>query len=268
MTGRIPVLRTLALVGAFSARQVCWTRRSVFGILLLLIPCVLVVVVRSQAPPGTINDFQREALPNMLLFLTEILCLFHGASVIRDAIEDRTISYLLVRPMGRSPVVMGMYVGLLGYLIPMTAISVAAAFFGCHAGLPAGWLGSPEDREAFVRLVSVIMLAVMFYGALFVLFGLIFSSPTIVGLIFLVIADGALASLPGAPRRLAPMAYFETLLAPHFRTRADIGPFRLEGPTPFVSLLTLGILFIAIMFLIHGIARGKDFVTGDKANAG
>lgn len=272
MTSRpLPLLRSLALVAAFTAREVSWSRKTVFLAILLLIPAGLAAIIRSEAPPGEIDEFLNVVMTSLVIGVVQLMCLFHGAGLVRDAMEERTLAFLLTRPIGRPRVAFGMYLGLLVYVLPLGLICAWAGFAACRAGLPGGMFDpdptDPASAEALIRLLQVTAGAVVFYGALYTLFGLLFKSSTIVGLVFLMIFDALLGSLPGPPRLLSPMHYFETLAHPFYESRASAIARETTDtllPTGNATVVLI-FAFCAILFVMHRLSRGKDFVPFQKA---
>ncbi|MAB91035.1 MAG: hypothetical protein CMJ90_16510 [Planctomycetes bacterium] len=268
--GQLPLAKSLVLVAAFTAREVSWSRKTVFLGLLLLIPAGIAAVVRGEAPPGAAETFLAEVMPSLVIGVVQLMCLFHGAGLVRDAMEERTLAFLLTRPIGRARIAQGMYLGLLLYVLPLGLIGAGAGFAACRAGLPGGMftddIDGPTSVQGLVRLLQVTGGAVVFYCALYTLFGLVFKASTIVGLLFLMIFDALLGSLPGPPRMLSPMSYFEVLLAPHFESRAtlmrEMDVYPMESGT---AAMVLVVALLAIMFVTRRLARGKDFVAFQKA---
>lgn len=261
--GRLPLLRSIGLVAAFAAREVSWSRKTIFLALLLLVPATIATLIRSHGQPGEIGQFLENALPSLTIFVLQFVCLFHAAGLVRDAMEDRTLAFLLTRPIGRVRVVLGLYVGLIAYLIPLGLISVTAGFCACRVGLPEGVFAG-EMGAAFPALLGVTALAVVFYGALHTLFGLAFKAPTILGLVFVMIVDGLLGSLQGPPRRMAPMAYFESMLPGAFKSRATEDVIEPDPIEPLIAIFAIIAAWIAILLIIRFLTRGKDFVAFQK----
>ena len=263
--GQLPMLRSMRLVAAFAARQISWSRKTVFLCLLLLIPAAVATLIRDQAPPGEIGEFVRAVLPSLTMFVLQFVCLFHAAGLVRDAMDEKTLSFLLTRPIGRVRVVMGLYVGLLAYLLPLALLSMTAGFCAGRVGLPEGMFAG-EIGAAFPALLGVTTVAVIFYGALHTLLGLALKAPTVVGLVFVMLVDGLLGSLPGPPRRMSPMAYLEGLLPAPFESRASQVEIEPVSMSPAFALVVLAVAWILVLLLICYLSRGKDFVTFQKEN--
>jgi ABC-type transport system involved in multi-copper enzyme maturation permease subunit len=255
------ILSSIKLVASYTLQRIAWSRRSVFLLLLLMLPTLLVIVIRSNAPIGAIQDFRSSVLPSMELSIIQLLCAFLATGLIRDGIEDHTINFLLTRPLGRVRVTFGLYVGFLVMAVPSAVFAVAAAYAASVVG-PIGDVPLFSD-PAFWNLLTVVAIAVTFYGALYMLFGMIFKYPAIVGIGYLVLFEGFLGTLPGPPRRIVPSAWLERLLDPAFQTRATITS-RNVLPDEQNGALMLIVAYVLILFLLRRGARSLDFINAQK----
>ena len=260
--------RSLFLVGAFVASQISWSRKTIFLGVLLLLPAVIAVITRSEAPRGAIDEYLAAILPTFTIGVVQLICLFNGAGLMRGSMEDRTLAFLLTRPMSRARIALGHYAGLIAFVVPLALISAGAGFLVCRAGLPSGVFSpetdGPASAEALTRLLIVTGTAAVFYSALYTLFGLLSKHSTLIGLVFIVVVDALLGSLPGTPRTLSHMAYFEALLQPFYLSRATVSELA-EPIAPLTAGVILGAMLVGIMTGIVALARGKDMVPFDKA---
>jgi hypothetical protein len=253
--------QSIKLVAGYTLRRIAWSRRTFFLMLLLAIPMVFVVIIRSQSPVGAIGSFQTTVLPSLILSIFQILCAFLATGLVRDGIEDHTINFLLTRPIGRTRIVFGLYLGFLMLALPTALLSTGLSFAACVVG--GGETSTLLLSDPSTQLLKVTALAVTFYGALYTLFGMIFRHPAIVGIAYLVLVEGFLGSLPGPPRRIVPSAWFEEMLVPHFATRVALerGTDIVEQPGGFVPAL---VAYAIVLFLMAKKAKGLDFVSSQK----
>ncbi len=260
---------SLGILAAFSVRQVSWSRKTVFMLVLLLVPAGLATLIRAEAPPGTAEVFRRNVLPNLHLFLIQLFSLFYGASLVRDAIEDRTLTFLLTRPIGRQRVVFGLWLGMLVFVVPATLVSTLTSWYATSAG-------TRVDAPGLDRLLVALLVGTVFYALLFLFLGLVFKRPTILGLLFIIVVEGVLGSIPGPVRRIAPSTYIEALLGPTFGTRTTAGAELEEaarevgtiaGPAPLTSTTAAAVLvgiFALLLIVLVRVVRRKDFVVTQK----
>lgn len=254
----LPLARSLRLGAGYAVRRLAWSRRTVVLLLLALAPLAFAMVVRSEAPPGAIDLFRTGFLPNLSLGILHIFFAFLATGLVRDGIEDRTLTFLLTRPMGRAPVVFGLYGGLLLLAVPLLLASALLGYLACFAG--TGTRPLPMDDPACGTLLLAVGLAALFYGALYTLIGMVFRSPAIAAIIYLIAVEIVLGSLKGPPRTIVPSAWFENLLVGQFATRVQWG----GDPASGGGLTTILIVYGAMLLLIRWRARTMDFMASSK----
>jgi ABC-2 type transport system permease protein len=133
--------------------------------------------------------------------------------VLGEELENRTITYLLTRPISRPAILVGRWLASATVLVALFAVS--AALLGWVAvGFP------PPSNEKYLipagltgALVGASALAVFTYSALFSTLGVFFKQPMIVGLGYAFTIEGFLANLPGKNQALTIQYYVRCFLA-------------------------------------------------------
>lgn len=139
----------------------------------------------------------------IVLAFTPLMCLFFCTGVLREEIEDNTITYGFSRPVGRSWL----------YLARVTAaLTPVLVLLGPIILLTTGALGA----DAFIRCLVASLLAALAYGSVFALAGQLIRWPTFFGLAFVLFWELGVGQIPGFLGRM-------TLLA-HVRGLADLPP--------------------------------------------
>lgn len=258
-------MRNFLLVFAHTLRQLLSRRRSIVLVLLALMPAVLGIVARYFAAPDPRNAFLA-TVPNLFTgFLLQILSLFYGASVVRDAIEDRTAMFILTTPTSRISYLLGVYGALVAHLLLLLEFAIAVAFLTWGAGLPNGFTGGvflgPECRS----LMAVVALGVLIYAAMFMLLGVYTRHSAVLGVVYFMVFEVFLAFVPGPARRLAISAHLDALLNDNFLTRRVLSAEMFSKTVPYeispqMASVTLAIWFAVFMtgLLLRG--RRHDFM--------
>ncbi len=122
-----------------SLGQMLWSRRSVFLAVLVGGPIVLALAIRvafalslgpPRAPrPGGPVLFGLMIWLLYIRFIVPVLGVFYGTALVADEVDDKTITYLFVRPIQRASILIGKY---LAYLVCTTLIvlpSVVIVYF-------------------------------------------------------------------------------------------------------------------------------------------
>jgi ABC-2 type transport system permease protein len=238
--------RTLALVG--------------------LIPVALAIVVRIvlRGREGDIAAVFSEIL--MVFFLQiyiVVLSLFYGTSIAAEEVENRTLAYLLTRPVPKTAVVLGKYAAYGVLMFAMTAIGLTASF----VVLNASRLGDPALYAVLLKSLGVLWLGLLAYTALFAFFGMVLKRAIILGLIFGFGWETVIQYFPGSTQRFSIVHYLKSLLP--FRSVTSSGKglalllFRLEPTPPLLAVLALFVIAAVFLALACGIFRAKEFLPED-----
>jgi ABC-2 type transport system permease protein len=221
-------------------RDLVRPRRLVTALLLIALPTLLAAVWRA-----TDRNFQPEAAYNTLAatmifgFILVILSVVFGTGVIAQELEQKTIVYLLTRPVPRWRIALVKFLAaVLATLVTtgLAAILSAAVTYGpAHLG---------ESRLG--RDLLILPIGALAYTALFLLLATVLNRPLIYGLVFAFGWETLVANLTGDFRRLSVMTYLR-VLAPHPTPEAetvDVSQLlaQLSPPAAISSPLAWGVL--------------------------
>lgn len=187
------------------------TRRMLFSssTLVVLLPAaisVLFVLHRNYGawddPVRAFDRFSRFLMAGYLLFLVPICTLAYGTASLGGDREDRTLLFLLVRPIPRALVLLGKF----SASVPL-ALGVLLA---CFAGYCL--LSGDAGRNAWTAYLPVVLLSTIAYLAVFHLFAVLFRHATTVALIYALFMELVLGNMPGIIKRLAISYYGRALM--------------------------------------------------------
>jgi ABC-2 type transport system permease protein len=179
-------------------------RRTAFVAIAAAAPVLLALVARLALASGSatfivngnrLNTGSMFATVVSLLYLRFVvpaLGLFYGTSLIADEVEEKTITYLFVRPIARGAVVLGKY---LAYLLCAFAFVLPSAALVFIAMVPFKDMGPLFGT--LLRDLALIALGLVAYGAVFLLVGVVFKRPLVGGLIFIFGWEPMATALPG-----------------------------------------------------------------------
>lgn len=259
------------LVFAMTLRQLLSRKKAIILVVIALFPAGLGIIARYFAAPYPNSPFL-STVPNLFnSFLVQILALFYGASVIRDGIEDRTANFILTTPTSRKALVLGSYAALVVNLLLLLELAIVAAFLTWGAGLPDEFSGGAAFGPECLSLMGAVAVGVLIYAAGFMLLGLYTRHSAVVGILYYMVFEAFLGSVPGPARRLAISSHLDALLDCRFLTRRMLGaqvfneqvPVEIDATMAWVTLtLLLGLFLTALLAR----ASRHDFV--DLAEAG
>jgi ABC-2 type transport system permease protein len=258
-------MRGFLLVFGMTLRQLLSRRKSIVLVLIALFPAAIGVLARYFAAPYP-DPLFLVMVPNLFnSFLVQIMALFYGASVMRDAIEDRTAMFILTTPTSRIAYALGAYAALVAALLLLLELAVLAAFMTWGAGLPDVFSGGAVFGPECLSLMGAVAVGVLVYAAGFMLLGLYTRHAAVIGVVYYMVFEGFLGMVPGPARRLAISAHLDALLDERFETRRMVGAQMFEKAAPLeidvmMASLTLAVLLGLFLTTLLARANRHDFM--------
>jgi hypothetical protein len=130
-----------------------------------------------------------------MTFVLPFSAFYFGVQAVQGDLEDRTSVYLFARPLSRPAMLLGKWLA----AAAVAAGLVVAGIVLLYAALASrpGWRGGVQPPAAMITaFAQATGLASLAYAALGTLFGAWLKRPLILGLVFLVGWEGAVANLP------------------------------------------------------------------------
>jgi ABC-type transport system involved in multi-copper enzyme maturation permease subunit len=256
-----------------------WSRRTIFMALLVGAPVVFALLVRGLvflgAPIFEQNVVRNGARSTILvpgpvvfgyvmwmLYLTvivPILGVFYGTSLMADEVEDKTITYLFVRPIRRGAVLIGKY---LAYVVCTVFVVLPSVVLVYLLIVPInGSLGG-----SFIDLLkdlALLTLGLAVYGAVFSFIGAKLKRPLLVGLMFIFGWEPAAMAFPGYMKRFT-VSYYVQGLVPHAIPNTGVvsaiqNMFR-EIPSLPTSLFWLALIWFVFLALGAWVVERREYV--------
>lgn len=212
----LPFAQGARAVLDLSLEGMVWTRRTLLMGLLVWFPVVVAVVYRvvvatrpsAQLPPAA--DIY--AVIVAIYWIRNVLpltALFFATALVADEVEGRTLTYLLTRPLTRASIFAGKFAAYLATTLALALPSVVVTYFVLLSA--SGWAAVGPSVGDLFRDVGVAALALVAYGALFALLGVLLKRPVIPGLLFLYGWE-LMANLPGYLPRFTLTAWLRSLV--------------------------------------------------------
>ena len=257
-----------------------WSKRTIFMGLLVGAPVLFALLVRFLVSLGApifegtevrdgVRTTIRVAGPIIfghviwLLYLrviVPILGVFYGTSLMADEVEDKTITYLFVRPIRRGSVLLGKYLAYLVCTVCVVLPSVVLVYL-LVVPINSGSLGG--SFLDVVKDLILLTLGLAVYGAVFAFIGAKLKRPLLVGLIFIFGWEQMAMMFPGYMKRFT-VAYYLQGLVPHAMPSDGVvsalqGLFR-ESPSLFGSLFWLTVIWFAFLALGAWVVERREYV--------
>lgn len=190
-------------------RDLTRVKRLVTAAVAMLTPAVIAVVWRVAAPTGYDPVVIYNVLASGVLFgfMLVILSVVFGTGVISQEVEQKTIPYLLTRPVPRWRILAAKFAAaVIGITLTLWAGAVLLA--------AATFLPGPLPVDRLLTDLGVLPIGALAYAALFVLLATLLNRPLMYGLFFAFGWESWVPSLPGTFGRVSVMTYLR-VLAPH-----------------------------------------------------
>jgi ABC-2 type transport system permease protein len=217
-----------------------------FGLLSLLPAVLLFAASRAREAEGIDTDLGGLLVDPFFTIVLPLTTLILAGSALRDERRDMTLSFLVLRPIGRFQIAMAKTVA-------ATAASGAYALLGATA-LCVTYVAVGGHINVLPSIAAGALLVCALYSALFVLLGNVTSRPTLVGLLYLlIIENGLVQELP----RLSPLSPWRVglaatidLMPQGFPARAILAPIGNLDPSALAALgATTATVIVAVGFL-------------------
>jgi ABC-2 type transport system permease protein len=185
--GKGSVLSALAALFGLALRQHLRGRRLIVLCFLFLLPSVLAVIIKLSPHAPTPGELEFALVLNLLpSALATLTALLYAAGMVRDEVEEQTLTYLLLT---------GAFTGLTMVVIYWDA--------------PDQWRAALLERTP--RTVALLAVAQAGYCSLFGVISLLTRWALVTGIGYIVIFEGLLANIDLLTRHLTVMYYFRVL---------------------------------------------------------
>jgi ABC-2 type transport system permease protein len=256
-----------------SLGQMLWSRRTIFLALIVGSPLALGILFRvlelmglgggvraGGSPVGGPTIFGGMIWLLYLRFIVPVLGVFYGTALIADEVDDKTITFLFVRPIPRGAVLVGKYLAYLVTTVFVVLPSVAVLYL---LVVPLGHGSIAGSFPALLKDLGLLGAGLAAYGALFAFIGARFKYPLVTGLVFAFGWEQLALLLPGYLRRLT-IAYYLQSLVPHSMPQDGLGGalqalFR-DVPPVWVSLVWLAGYVVVFLFLAARTVERREYV--------
>lgn len=244
-----------------SIGEMLWSRRTVFMMLLVSAPVLMALFLRLLvglgAPILEETRMSGAAIFGIMIWIiylrivVPMLGVFYGTSLIADEVDDKTITYLFVRPIPRGAVLLGKYLAYLACTVLIVLPSVLLVYFLI---VPIGGGSIAATFPDLLKDLGLLALGLCVYGALFAFIGAQLRRPLLFGLFFAFGWEVVTLSLPGYLKRFTVAYYLQTLV-PHAMPQDSAVSFlqawfaeSLPAPVAIGALLAMlaGFLLLAV----------------------
>jgi ABC-2 type transport system permease protein len=240
----------------YSTKKLLFSKKAIVTVLIALFVAGVMGYAASQNPDAAKEEVLIGGTNLMdlliLFFFMPVMAMIYGASIIRDEIDDKSITQILISPLKREFAYLGYYISLAISLSIVMVIIVTMGFlpFFGRIGIDGVTLGIYSD----MCLLSII--GSLVYSSLFLFISLPMKRPLYFGLFYAFIWEGFIGSIPGRIQEVAIKHYIRSI-GSEWISHGEITGYSASEMGYSASIL----VGVTITFLILGIIifRSKEF---------
>ena len=248
LSRRVPLSAIAALLRLTVERQIRGTRALVF-LVLHLIPVAIAAMARYQS-----DGFEAERLEILLVFglipqaLVPLTALLFASGMANDAVEERTITYVFIRPIPKWLIYLSKVAATVAVTCLLASVSMLATLAAIHWGDPA-LAGTILPRRG-MALCATSLLSLWVYVPLFGLVGLLVRRSLVAGVVYIAVLEGLIANVDFVVRRGTVMYWSRIVWIRLLGVSGD--PWSIDdatipaASTAVVSLVVAGCVLTAI----------------------
>lgn len=191
--------------------RVVFSRRGVLCLLLAAIPVIVALLVAQFGRRVSAGDLATHVGYYLQLqVVLPVLSLIAGSAAVAEEVEDRTITFLVSRPIPRASLLLGRWAAILVYLTCVLALSTGALLAAAQ-----GARGPGLALVAGIQgpLFAAVLAGGVVYSALFAALGVFTRHPVIVGLAYAFAIEGFVANLPTSTQAITIQFYLRSVIA-------------------------------------------------------
>ena len=244
-------------------RQMFWSRRTVLILLGCLLALVIALVFRFLVQgAGSVNLFIPQMTMSLYGLLTNLCAIFYGTAIISDEIEGKGLTYLQMRPLRKSVIVLSKFTAYLMGTVVLVAAShlILTGIVATHPKLENGVL---FHLGMSLRYAASMALGLLVYGALAVLLAAKFKHPVLWGLLFVMGWESITTSpfVATGIKRLS-VSHYLIVLFPHYKLPRNMVDDLLGNapPSAFVAFVAVCLITAGLLWLAIRIFREREYL--------
>lgn len=240
-----------------------WSKRTVLILLGCLLSLAIALAFRFIARGGgSVNRFIPQITLALYGLLVNLSAIFYGTAIISDEIDGKGLTYLQMRPLGKSTILLSKFAAYLVGTVVLIGTShlIMTGIMITHPKLENGVF---FQLGMSLRYTASMALALLAYGSLATVLAVKFKNPVLWGLLF-VMGWESITTTPimaTGIKRLSISHYLFSLFPRYKLPRSDFNDvLGASPPSTWVALLVLFVLTTVLLWLAIRIFRGREYL--------
>ena len=235
-----------------TTRKAIINKRFLLVLLVMLFLAGVMGYAATQEPKG-IDEGSTFLDILVISFFLPLITMIFGSSFIRDEIDDKSITSLLITPLGKGKIFFGYYISLVivSILAMLLVVSSGTLAYFSVVGYSSG------VSETYIYYVILAILGSMVYGSLFIIVSVLLERSIYFGLFYVFIWEGFVGSLPGRVKQVSIRHYLRSI-GNELIGYGSIANYR-DASGLNTSIITLTLITIVLLVTGAIIFREKEF---------
>ncbi len=245
-------LTGLFTIFLYTVRKVIFSRRIAITLLIAAFVSAVMLYASGQ-DVERLKDGTNLLDSLILFFFMPVIAMIYGSSLLRDEMDDRSITQVVTSPLDRLVIYTGYYLGLAVSVSAIMLLVLTAGFLSFF-----GRLGIDGDAlSVYGSMAGLMVIGSFVYSALFMMVSVLIERPIYFGLFYAFIWEGFIGSIPGRIRLLAVKHYVRSI-GEQWIDFGDISSF--EGASPVGDSAWVLLLLAVVLFVLGAyLFREKEF---------
>ncbi len=238
-----------------SLKKLVFSKKALITVLVAVFVAAVLGYAGSQDLDPWALDSGTDLMDVLILFFfMPVLAMIYGSSLVRDEIDDKSITHVATAPLDRAFSYVGYYIPL---ALTVTISMVAVTAVGFLAFFAQNDLGS-EALEIWGEFTVLVVIGSFVYSALFLAVSVVFKRPVYFGLFYAFIWEGLIGSLPGAIQKISVKHYLRSI-GSEWVDHGMIGTFEEASGSVASGIVLLGLL---VFLVVLGAYMFRDMELG------
>lgn len=218
-----------------SLHQLAGRRRIAIIVLLAMLPVLISALVTAFAHEANPNEFVEFLVDGMIVAaILPIVTMALATAAFGNELEDRTLSYLVLKPISRWTIVLPKLVAVIGISAPLIVISAVVATL----------IGTEGDARTAAAVGVAVLLGVLAYSAIFTWTGLVTSRALGFALVYVFLWEGLLSSFLSGIRFLSVRGYTIAIMYGIDKDGLEtLGENAIQFPAAIVGSIAVTVVF-------------------------
>ena len=219
-----------------SLHQLAGRKRLALILLLAALPVGMAVIIRAfgeDTNPAELTEFILDGM--IVAAILPLVIMTLGTAAFGNELEDRTLSYLVLKPVSRWHIV----------LPKLLAVIVVGGPLLIVSGGVSAFIGLNGDLQATAAVVVALLVGLVAYSAIFAWTGLVTTRALGFALVYVFLWEGLLSSFLGGVRYLSVRGYTLTVMYGIDKDSLEVlGEKAIQFPAAIAGAIAVAAVFV------------------------